>query len=154
MDLKEKAIEVYEKEKESIKERELIAAEKFTEEALKILRDIIGEECDNIATLSKLPEDVSFTVDGMLFRAGSANGYPVINMVVKCEVCESEIISRVVNIRDKGRALTEPHLKYDCDQVIRLKKEMEDMKNGKVLDTNERLLEVLRDFVSENMNVE
>lgn len=154
MNLKEKAIEVYEKEKELRKESEMREAEKFTEEALKVLRDIIGEGHDNIVTLSKLPGDISFIVDGILFRAGSNNGYPVINVVVKCDVCGSEIINRVVNIKDIGRALAEQHPKYDCDQVLRLKKEMEDRKNGKVLDVNERLVEALRDFVSENMIIE
>ena len=154
MNLKEKAIEVYEKEKELCKESEMREAEKFTEEALKALRDLIGEEHGDIVTLSKLPGDISFIIDGILFRAGSSNGYPVINMVVKCDVCESEIISRVVYIRDIGRALAEPHSKYDCDQVLRLKKEMEDRKNGIVLSTEGRLLEALKDFVAENTNIE
>jgi hypothetical protein len=151
MSLKDKAIESYEKEKELKKKSEIKEAEKFAEEALKVLRDIIGGEYDNdVITLSKRPENISFSVDGVLFRATSSQGYPGIDIVVKCPECGTDIHSKVVYFGDIGRALAEPHFKYDCDQTIRLKKEMEDRKNGKVLDTNERLLEALRDFVNEN----
>jgi len=154
MNLKEKAVEIYEKEKELVKESEMREVGKFADEALKVLRDIIGEYCGDIITLSTLPDDISFRVDGILFRATSSCGHPNINVATKCPMCEAEIVSRVTSIRDIGRALAEPHFRYDCDKNIRLKKEYEDRKNGKILSTDERLLEAFRDFVSENMNIE
>lgn len=153
MSLKEKAIEVYKKEKELTKERELIEAEQFTKDALKVLNDMIGVEQDNITILSKQQANIDFCVDEVLFRAVQSQGYPEINVIVKCPLCGTEIPSRVVNIRDIGRALVEPHFKYDCDQVIRLKKEMDDRKNGIAVGTEERLLSALKDFVSENSDV-
>lgn len=150
MNLKEKAIEVYKKEKESIKERELREEEEFAKEALKVLSDIIGVEQDNMTILSKQQGFIELCTDGVSFRAVASQGYPEINVMVKCPLCETDIFSRVTNIRDVGRALVEPHFKYDCDQIIRLKKEKDDSKNGIAIDTEERLLSALRDFVSEN----
>jgi hypothetical protein len=149
MSLKEKAIEMYKKQKESIKETELIEEEQFTKDALKVLIEIIGIEQENI-TISKHQGCIDFFTDGISFRASRSQGDPEINIMIKCPICETEIFSRVTQVRDIGRALVEPHFKYDCDQVIRLKKEIDDRKNGKVAGTEERLLSALREFISES----
>ena len=60
MSLKEKAIEVYEKEKELRKESETKQVEKFADDALKALIGIIGEECGNITVLSKKLQDINY----------------------------------------------------------------------------------------------
>jgi hypothetical protein len=151
MGLKEKAIDSYKKEKELREQSEIRDAEKFAEEALKVLRDIIGGEYDSdVETLSKTPYNISFSVDGILFRATSSQGYPGINIVVKCPACGTDVYSKVVYFRDIGRALVEPHSQYDCDQAIRLKQEDSDRKNGRIMNTDERLLEALGDFVKEH----
>ena len=150
MGLKERAIEEYEREKELVKESNLREAEKFAEKALHSLRDIIGNEYGDIEIVAKQPGSTSFRVDGILFRATTSQGYYEINVVKKCPICEIETTVRVLNLKDIGKAIVEPHSKYDCDQMIETKKRMEDEKNGMVLSTEARLLEAFRDFIREN----
>lgn len=152
MSLKEKSIELYEKHKELISESNLKEAERFAEDALKALREMLGSECGDIVTLDKQPGVTVFSIDGLLFRViVGSHGYPNINVLVKCPVCETDVSVEVVYIRDIGRALVEPHFKYDCEKVLRTKKQVTDDKNGVVLGNDERLLSALRDFVAENM---
>lgn len=150
MSLKEEAIEAYEKEKELIKESNLREAEKFAEKALHSLRDIIGNEYGNMEIVVKQPGATSFSVDGILFRVTSSHGYNEISVVKKCPICETVDTVRILNIKDIGKALVEPHSKYDCDRMLEIKKESDDGKNGVILSTEARLLEAMRDFVMEN----
>lgn len=150
MSLKEKAIEEYEREKALIKESNLKEAENFAEKALKALKDILGDECGDIKIIVKQPGATSFRVDGMLFRVTTSQGYHETNVVKKCPICETETTVRVLTLKDIGKALVEPHSKYDCDRMLEIKKELEDDKSGIVLSTEARLLEALRDFIKEN----
>jgi len=150
MGLKEKAIGAYEEEKELIKESNIKEAETFAENALISLREILGDECGNIKIVVKRPGSTSFRVDGISFRVTSSQGYSDISVIKKCPICETESTFRVSNLKDIGRALVEPHHKYDCDRMLEIKKQMDDEKNGKIISTEERLLAALRDFIQEN----
>lgn len=150
MGLKEIAIEEYEKEKELIKDSNLREAEKFAEKALHSLRDIIGNEYGDIEIVVKQPGATSFRVDGILFMVNTSQGYPIVSVVKKCSICEIENTVRVLNLKDIGRVLVEPHSKYDCDRMLETKKKLDDDKSGIILSTEARLVEVLRDFIKEN----
>lgn len=150
MGLKEKAIEVYEKEKELVKKSNEKEAENFAEKALKSFEEIFGAECGDIEIVEKKPWATTFSVDGILFRVTTSQGYNEINMVKKCPICEAVTTDRVLNIKDIGKALVEPHNKYDCDRMLEIKKEAGGGENGLVLSTEARLLEALKDFIREN----
>jgi len=150
MGLKEKAVEAYETDKELTKKSIEKEAEIFAEKALKSLKDILGEECGNIEIVDKQPGATSFRVDGILFEVCASQGYPFVNVIVNCLICGNKINVRVFNIKDIGKALVEPHSKYDCDRALEIKKESDDEKNVLVLSTEARLLEALKDFIREN----
>jgi hypothetical protein len=154
MNLKERAIDEYKKERKLIEESNAKDAEIFANKAIHALQDIIGVQRADIITVEKQPGCVSFRVDDILFRVTTSEGYHVVNIVQKCVVCGSDIYTRILDIEDIGKALTEPHFKYDCDQAVEIKKRLEKIKEenvgGKVLDVNERLISALKDFVAEN----
>lgn len=154
VNLKERAIKEYEKEKVLIEESNAREAEKFAEKALKALTDIIGEQGNIVTVVDKQPYCTNFSVDGMLFRVSTSESYDVIYMIRKCPICESDISIRICDLKDIGEALVESHSKYDCDQAIKTSERLKKMKDGHghecELDTNEKLLEALRDFLLEN----
>lgn len=150
MSLKEKAIELYEKEKKLTAESNAREAENFAKKSLEALKEMLGNEYSDIKIVVKQPGATSFRVDGILFRVATQQGYHVTNIIQKCPICETELDIRVLNLKDIGKALVEPHVKYDCDRMLEIKKEMEQEKNGIVLSTDARLLEAIRDFVKEN----
>lgn len=154
MNLKERAIKEYEKEKVLIEESNAREAEKFAENALKALTDIIGEHGNIVIVVDKQPYCTAFNIGEMLFRVSTSESYYVIYMIKKCPICESDISTRICDLKDIGKALVEPHSKYDCDQAIKISEKLKKMKDGHgrecELSTNEKLLEALRDFLLEN----
>ena len=150
MGLRENAIEAYKKERELIKERDKIEAETFSRRALDALKDIIGREYTDIKTVVEQHGATSFSIDSILFRVTSSQGYHVVNLVKTCPRCETETTVRVLNLKDIGMALVEPHSSYDCDKIIDMKENEEGVR---VLSTEERLLETLRDFIRENGSI-
>lgn len=154
MNLKERSIEEYKKERKLIEENNVEEAEIFADKAIHALQDIIGVQRADIHTVDKQPGFASFRVDDMLFMVTTSEGYHVINMICKCDVCGTDVNIRILDIKDIGKALTEPHFKYDCDQVMEMKKRLEKIKeeneDWRSLDVNERLILALKDFVAEN----
>jgi hypothetical protein len=154
MDLKERAIDEYKKEKKLIEESNEKAAEIFADKAVYALQDIIGVRLADMYTVDKLPSSASFLVDDMLFRVTTSEGYYVATMIRKCDICGTDVNTRIVNLKDIGEALVSPHLKYDCDRVLETKERLERMKmeneDEKVLITDRRLLSALKDFIEEN----
>jgi hypothetical protein len=150
MDLKENAIELYEREKQLAEENNKREADNFAEKSLHVLRDIIGGNCDDIKVVTKMPGCTDFNVDGVLLRVVTSNGYPVVNIVHTCERCGIKIESRIINLKDIGKALVEPHNKFDCDRIFKLKNEPDYDENGKVTSYERRLLEAMKDFIREN----
>jgi hypothetical protein len=151
MGLKEKAIEAFEIENESITEANMRKTEKFAENALQSLKDVIGNDYDigndcNIDIVDKQSWATSFIVDDLLFRVSASE----VHLVQTCPRCQAEITDRVLDIKDIGKALVRPHNKYDCDRITESRMKEEKEKNGVVLGTDERLLEALRDFIREN----
>jgi hypothetical protein len=150
MGLKEKAFDAYKRDRELIDESNIKEAENFAIKSLERLREVLGND-EDIITVDKQPGATTFSVDGILFRVNSSDGYHVVNVVKKCSVCGTDNIAGVLDIKDIGRALAEPHSKYDCDRMLEIKKSNES--GDKVLSTEERLLEALREFIRENDNM-
>lgn len=162
MDLKERAIDEYKKEQKLTKENNEKVAEIFADKAVYALQDIIGVRRVDIHTVDKQCYFASFLVDDMLFRVNTSEGYYIINMSRRCDVCGADVNTRITSIKDIGEALVKPHDKFSCDQYLkekerleRIKMEMTQMENedGKVLSTDERLLEALKDFILENRHM-
>ena len=147
MGLREKAIDAYTRDRELIKESNIKEAENFARKALEELRKILGND-EDIIIVTKQPGATTFSADGISFRVTSSEGYHVVNVIITCPVCGAETVTRVSYIKDIGRALMEPHSKYDCDRMLEIKKANESGYN--VLSTEERLLEAFKDFIREN----
>ena len=155
MGLKEKAIEEYNRDRELIVQSNEREAEIFAERAFEELKKMLGNEYIDIMSLDKRsiivdkqPGAASFRIDGMLFRVISSQGFYVVDVVIICPVCGTETYNRIFGIKNIGKALVEPHSKYDCDRALEMKKE-----NGgesMVLSTEGRLLEALKEFIREN----
>lgn len=156
MGLREKAIGVYEREKDVAKVNRMKEADMFAEKALKYIREILGDgeeipdDCGDIIVLAKQPGSTSLRIDGILFSVSASDGYHHASAIKKCPVCGIEVDTMVFNLESLGKALVEPHNKYDCDRMLEIKKEMDDEKNGNIISTEGRLLLVLKDFVREN----
>ncbi len=150
MDLKEKAIKEYKRERHLTEENNKREADKFAEKSLHALRDIVGGNCGDIKVVIKMPGCTDFNVDGILFRVVTSDGYPIVNIVRTCERCGINIESRVINLKDIGRALVEPHDKFDCDRIFKVKNDPDYDENAKVSITDRRLLEAMRYFIREN----
>lgn len=154
MDLADRAIAEYKKEQKLREESNIKAAEIFAEDAIKELQNIIGVERDDITIVDKQLYYASFRVDDILFRVTTCECCYVVNMIQTCPTCGSEFGDRILNIKDIGRMLVEPHYKYDCEHALEMKKRMEKLKRendrGGILSTDEKLLTVLKEFVSEN----
>lgn len=148
MDLTERTITEYKKEKKLLEERRIKDVEIFADKALEELQNIIGVKCADITTVEKQLCSTSFMVDDLLFYVYKSECYYVVTMIKKCPICGTNISDRVLNLKDIGRMLVEPHNKYECDRAIGIK--MDNDRNGKVLSTEERLLVALKDFVQEN----
>ena len=150
MDLKEKAIEEYKREKLLTEENYKREADNFAEKSLHVLRDIVGDNYGDIKIVTKMPGCTDFNVDGVLLRVVTSNGYPVVNIVHTCEKCGFNIESRVINLKDIGKALVEPHDKFGCDRIFKVKNDPDYDENAKVSITERRLLEAMKDFIREN----
>lgn len=150
MGLKEKAIEIYKKEKELEEEKNRIEAENFAEKSLFFVKDIIGGCYSNITVVTKMPWCTDFNVDGVILRVTMSEGYRIVNVVKTCEICKIEISSRVLNLKDIGKVLTEPHDIFDCNRIFKSKNDPDYDENQKVSSTDLRILEALREFVREN----
>jgi len=150
MDLKKKAIEEYKREKQLTDENYKKEADNFAEKSLHVLRDIVGGNYGDIKVVTKMPGCTDFNVDGVLLRVVTSNGYPIVNIVRTCEKCGFNIESRVINLKDIGKALVEPHDKFDCERFFKLKNDPDYDENAKVSITDRRLLEAMKDFIREN----
>ncbi len=145
MSVKTIAVEIYEKEKKLAEEKDAEEEKKFVEEAFNTLTKMIDVQRADVMMVVKQPGTVRLLADDVLFEVKQFRGCFNVSVVVKCSRCGSEAIVGVLSMRDIGRALVEPHFKYDCDMEI----EREKNKNEKVLSSGERLLEALRDFMFE-----
>lgn len=170
MGLLERAIGAYKEEKKKIKEINEKEAEEFAKKALERLNEIITENdkssCygnDNndirtisrkdIRTISRKPGCTDFLVDGIHFRVTySSHGYNDAYVIRICPMCRAEVSMCVLNLKDVGKALSEPHKKYDCDSTLEVNKLNEE--GIKILSTEEKLLEILREFIQENSQLE
>jgi hypothetical protein len=162
MGLKERSIDEYKKEQKLMKESNEKAAEIFADKAVYALQDIIGVRRVDIHTVDKQPCSASFLVDDLLFRVHTSEGYHVINMSRKCDVCGTDINTRIMGIKDIGEALIKPHDKFSCDQYLEEKERLERMKmervrmeneDEKMFITDRRLLAALKDFILENRHM-
>lgn len=150
MDLKEKAIEEYKREKQLTEDNNKREAENFAEKSHYVVRDIVGGNYGNITVVTKMPGCTDFNVDGVLLRVTISNGYPVVNIVRTCERCGIQTESRVINLKDIGKALVEPHGTFDCDRIFKAKNESDYDENGKTTSNERRFLEAMKDFIREN----
>lgn len=160
MNLKERAIAEYEKEKKLTYEKNVKEAEIFADKAVVELQNFLGVRRVDIMTVDKQPCYTNFSVDDMLFMVSISGCYHVIDIIKRCDVCGHDTATRISNIGDIGRVLIEPHFKYDCEHAVEINKRNkrnkrnEKMKDGdeggNELDVNKRLILALKDFVSEN----
>ncbi len=150
MSLTDDAIKTYEKRQLNEKENAEKERKKFIEGGKNTIESLFGqnlkidiiEDIDNFGDKS-----TAFLVDGLKMRVRRGRGYYEVFLVQKCQVCGSEFEEHVINIENIGRALKDGHPKIQCDNVLEAKK-------PKVIQTTEeRLVEVLRDFVAENSNM-
>lgn len=143
MGLKEDAIAEYEKDKETTRKNQEEERKRAIDEGIQTIKEKFGENL-NIET-SIENDDISFLVDGLKMKVGRSDGYySVIYLVQKCQKCGEEFMENIINLRDIGKILKEGHKSYDCERVIELKAVK------KELNTDERLLEALRNFIYEN----
>lgn len=154
MSLKERAIAEYEESKRLRKDSDAREAEIFASKAILALQDVIGVQNVDITTVDRQPGCTSFRVDhdnDMLFIVSTSEGYHIINMVRKCDVCGTDVSNRITRIEDIGRALKKPHDKYHCDKALETRMIRENDENVDTVD--ERLLKALKDFMCEHSDV-
>lgn len=150
MNLKESAMEVYEREKQLTEENYKREADNFAEKSLHVLRDIVEGHYDNMTIVAKVPGRTDFNVDGVSLRVVTSNGYPIVNIVKTCTRCGTETEERIVSLKDIGRALIHPHDKFDCDRFFKVKNDPDYDENAKISINEQRLLEAMKDFIREN----
>lgn len=144
MGLKEMAVAVYKKEKEREREENIQNAEKFVVRAKDVLIEKIGDKF-TIQVIAKESSKAIFDVDGIAFKVDQYGVY----IIKKCPKCVTEYCEELPTFgnreifQDIGMILSNPHNDYDC------KRALED-KEGKKLTTDEKLLQVLKDFVQEH----
>lgn len=150
MGLREKAIELYEKEIQLAEENDVRIADNFAVKSLSALRDIIGEDYGDIKIVTKTPGSTEFNVDEILFRVRTSDGYPIVNIVKTCTRCGLEIEERVINLKGIGKALVKIHDKFDCDRIFNVKNDPDYDENAKVSVADRRFLEAMKDFIRDN----
>lgn len=146
MVLKEIAIDQFRASVEQDHKYDLENTEKFAVKAKEILEGTIGKRFP-IEVISKKHNEILLKVEDIVFVVNNS-GVFVRN---KCEKCETEYDVYIATsdkekvLREIGGALSERHNDYDCQEIMRKKS------GDKESTTGEKLLEVLRDFVLENM---
>lgn len=148
MSLKDQAIEAYEKRQLNENENTEKERKKFIEGVKNTIESLFGQnlKIEIIEEINNFGE-IAFLVDGLKMRGRRGRGYYEIYLVQKCQICNSEFEEHVVNIENIGKALKDGHSKIECDRVLESKK-------PKVIQTTEeRLVEVLRDFIAKNSNI-
>ncbi len=147
MDLTDRAIAEYRKEQKLIEDENARTAEAFADKAAYALQDIIDVRRADMIITDKRPYSTSFIVGDVSFQVSASEDYCVVNMIRRCSLCGSDVMSKVLNLKDIGKMLVEPHNKYDCDRVVEMKKKEEGVG---IMTSEERLLEALKDFIAEN----
>lgn len=150
MSLTDEAIKAYEKRQLNEKENTEKERKKFIEGVKKTIESLFGQNL-KIETIEEInnigDKSTAFLVDGLKMRGRRGRGYYEIYLVQKCQRCGSEFDEHVINIESIGKALKDGHSKIECDNALVAKK-------PKVIQTTEeRLVEVLRDFIAENSNI-
>lgn len=147
MGLKERAIKAYKKEIERETEENLRQTEDFAVQAEEILRKRVGDEFA-IQTISKDPSATIFDIDGITFRVTIGE----VCIIKKCQKCGTEYYEDLMhNFGDQekifqsiGKILSEPHNDYDCRRALEVKE------GKKEPTTDEKLLQILKDFILES----
>lgn len=143
MSLLDDAVKAYAKDQLEIKEAEEKEKKKLIDGVIQSIRERFGDNL-KIELISD-KEGVTFLVDGLLkMRARRSRGYYNIYLVQKCPKCDTEYEDHIVNLKNIGKALQEGHASYDCEKILKEKKEV------KELTTEEKLVDVLRTFIREN----
>ncbi len=165
MSLREIAINEYKKEQKTIEENNVREAEDFSDKAVKEFLKIVGiDNISGIVTLTKeshvfvVEKGINYTilmVDDIRFKVYASQYYVVIEMMQTCPICGSTYFDRITNIKDIGKMLVRPHSKFDCDSILDIKKRAteKDFETQNVSSTEKRLLEALKDFISEQSDI-
>lgn len=150
MSLTDDAIKTYEKRQQDEKINKEKGMKKFIEDGKNTIESLFGQnlKIEVIEDVNNFGDKgTAFLVDGLKMRVRRGRGYYEIYLVQKCQRCDSEFEEHVINIESIGKALKDGHSKIECDNALEAKK-------PKVIQTTEeRLVEVLRDFIAENPNI-
>lgn len=143
MGLIEDAIAEYEKYKEKVRKNQEEERKKSIDEGIQTIKEKFGDKIEIDVIVEN--DYVSFLVDGLKMRTGRTIGYcRDIYLVQKCPKCGEEYMESVVSLTDIGKILKEGHGSYDCKRIMELKSVKKEM------NTDERLLDALRNFIHEN----
>lgn len=143
MTLGSDAIDEYNKAKRKEEDKYIRESERFTEGAIRSFKETFGDQYD-IKIVKKLPGRLDITVDGIQIMIKKGSGYHEFYLVRKCETCGEEFEDRVLNIKDMGESLSGKHNELDCEEARRK------LLQRDIPTTEDRLVEVLRDFIHEN----
>lgn len=151
MDLKEITDDAYKNEIEKKRKENLEQAEKIVAQTTEILKERIGNEFP-VKVISKGFSDTVFDVDNVKFRVNENGSVYIVKKCQKCDIVYQEYLMPKFTSDDQqkifadiGKILSEPHNDYECQTII---KEKEGKKEPT---TDEKLLQVLKDFMRENV---